>query len=148
RLSSAAPPRPAKRNPWTTSLLPCATLIEITVRARHADEVEVVDVDGAKRRPGDELVHGPVQATTSSNPHLEPVEAPLPALHSRLRAEAVFQKDEAPARSKHSVDFAQCLFDRRNAAQRERAHHAIKRRVGEGQRFARKDVLVHDYPGC
>ena len=72
--------------------------VQIAVRPGRLLDVELVHLHGSKRLSRGERSHVPVQVTAAGQPHLQPVEAALPLLHLRLRAEAVFQNQEPPAR--------------------------------------------------
>ena len=80
--------------------------VEVAVRLGRPLQVELLDIDGREGPGGDQFPHVPVQVAAIGEPHLQPVEPALPFLDARLRAEAMFQEQEATAWLEYPVHFA------------------------------------------
>src|SRR5262249_37758153 len=73
--------------------------VQVAVRLGRALQVELLDLDRGEGLSGDQGLHVPVQVTAVGEAHLQPVQAALPLLDARLRAEAVFEEQERAAAS-------------------------------------------------
>ena len=117
--------------------------IEVAVRLGRPFQIEFLNLDGRERLGGDECLHVPIQMTASGKTNLQPVQAALPLLHARLRAEAVFEKQELAARFQYPVDLAQGLANFLDAAQGKRADGAIEAVALKGKPFAAENPMVN-----
>jgi hypothetical protein len=97
----------------------------------------------AASEAGDQRLDVPVQATAIGESHLQAVQAALPLLDARLRAEAVFEEQKCAARFQYPVHFPKRLADILDATQRKRADGAIEPAVVEREPFTFEDVLVN-----
>jgi hypothetical protein len=99
-------------------------------------QVKLLDLYRSEGLGDDQRLHVSVQVTAVGEAHLQPVQAALPFLDARLRAEAVFEEQQLAAAFQHPVHFPQCLSDIFDAAQGKRADGAIEAVVLEGEPFA------------
>ena len=117
--------------------------VDVAMRPGRSFQIEFLNLDGRERLGGDQYLHVPVQMTAIGEAHLQPVQAALPLLHARLRAEAVFEKQELAARFQYPVDLAQGLANFLDAAQGKRADGAIEAVALKGKPFAAENPMVN-----
>src|SRR5581483_5183761 len=77
--------------PFLAGSFRCHPTGHIAVCLRGSLQVELPDLDGREWLGGDQLLDVPIKVAAIGQPHFEPVQAALPLLHPRLRAEAVFE---------------------------------------------------------
>jgi hypothetical protein len=109
-------------------------------------QVELVRLHGGKGLGRDNRLDVSIQATTTRQPHFQPVEAVLPFPDSRFRTEAVFKEKEFTARLQRAIHFPQALSDIFDAAQGKGADHAIEGGIPERKMFAAEDPVVNLEP--
>lgn len=62
------------------------------MRPGHGLQVALFDGERSKRLRGDELPYVAIEAATVAQPHLQPIQAALPASDAGIGAEPVFEK--------------------------------------------------------
>src|SRR5262249_41839552 len=128
-------------------LLDRAPSVYVAMRPRHPLQVMRLAFDGGERLARDQLLDVAVQLAAVRQAHFEPVQPALPALYPRLRTQAMFEKQEAPAPLQDAVYFAQSLMDIVNAAQRKRADHTIERAILKRKPLAADHALLNPDTG-
>jgi hypothetical protein len=124
-------------------LLARYSLIEIAVCSRSLLQIEFLENDTSKRLIPNEFSDVSIEVAVSSQAALKPIQSQLPLPNRSIRTEAMLEEEKSSTRLEHPVHLAQRFANIIDAAQSERADHAIEHLIIERELFAAEEALLY-----